>query len=185
MQLRRRLFATVAIGASGALLGLAAPAGAATTGATTTTFTLTAGVLAITAPASTNLGSAATGTSSLTAALGSVTITDGRGALLGSWTGSVSSSDFTTGAATANETITKANASYWSGAATATTGVGTFTAGQANAGAAQALGTSKTAYSATSVIGNNTVAWNPTLIVSIPSAAVAGTYSGTVTHSVA
>jgi hypothetical protein len=34
-------------------------------------------------------------------------------------------------------------------------------------------------------VGNNTTTWNPTLIVTIPSTAVAGTYTGTVTHSVA
>jgi hypothetical protein len=28
-------------------------------------------------------------------------------------------------------------------------------------------------------------AWNPTIVVNIPAAAVAGTYSGTITHSVA
>ena len=165
--------------------GLAPPAQAATTGNTTTTFTLTAGSLAITVPASTDLGSVATGTATTSAQLGSVSVSDGRGALNGSWTTSVSSSDFTTGGATAEETIAKASADYWSGAATSTSGSASFTPGQANAGAKQTLGSSRTAFSAASVIGNNTAAWNPTVIINIPSAAVAGAYSGTVTHSVA
>jgi hypothetical protein len=47
------------------------------------------------------------------------------------------------------------------------------------------LAASRTAFSAGSVVGNNSVSWNPTVTINIPSAAVAGTYSGTVTHSVA
>jgi hypothetical protein len=112
-------------------------------------------------------------------------VTDTRGALLGAWTTSVSSTDFTTGGATSNETIVKASADYWSGAATSTTGVGTFTPGQLLAANKQTLGSSRTAFSATVVVGNNTAAWNPTVIINVPSAAVAGTYSGTITHSVA
>jgi hypothetical protein len=166
-------------------LGLAWSANAATSGNTTTTFTLTAGSLAITAPGSKDLGSVATGSATTSAQLGSVQVTDGRGALNGSWTTSVSSTDFTTGGATSDETIVKASADYWSGAATATSGTGTFTPGQANAGAKQSLASSRTAFSASSVIGNNSATWNPTVIINIPSAAVAGAYTGTVTHSVA
>lgn len=176
--------AALTIAATSAV-AFAPEAHAATSGDTTTTFTLTAGVLAITTPGSASLGSVATGSATTSAQLGSVAISDGRGALLGSWTGSVSSTDFTTGGATGDETIAKAQADYWSGAATASTGVGTFTPGQANAGAKQSLTASRTAFSASSVIGNNTATWNPTMIINIPSAAVAGVYSGTVTHSVA
>ena len=165
--------------------GLAAPANAATTGDTTTTFTLTAGNLAITVPASKDLGSLATGTATTSAQLGSISVSDGRGALNGSWTTAVTSTNFTTGGATAEETIAKAAADYWSGGATSTSGVGTFTPGQANAGAKQTMGSSRTAFSAASVVGNNTAAWNPTVIINIPSAAVAGAYTGTITHSVA
>lgn len=168
-----------------AAAAVAAPAHAATSGDTTTTFTLTAGSLAITAPASANLGSVATGTASTSAQLGSISITDGRGALLGTWTGSVSSTDYTTGGATSNETIAKANGDYWSGLATATTGVGTFTPGQATALLKVTLGASRTAFSAAAVVGNNSVTFNPTVIINVPSAAVAGVYTGTITHSIA
>lgn len=178
------LGAALSLAASSAV-AFAPNAQGATSGDTTTTFTLTAGVLAITAPASANLGSVATGTSTTSAQLGSVQVADGRGALFGAWTTSVSSTDFTTGGATAQETIAKAVSDYWSGAATATTGVGTFTPGQANAGAKQTLGSSRTAFTGANVVGNNTATWNPTVIINIPAAAVAGAYSGTVTHSVA
>lgn len=160
-------------------------ANAATSGDTTTTFTLTAGALAITAPASADLGSVATGTATTSAQLGSIAVSDGRGALLGTWTASVASTDFTTGGATGNETIAKANADYWSGAATATSGVGTFTPGQATALLKVTLGATRTAFSSAAVVGNNTATWNPTVIVNVPSAAVAGAYTGTITHSIA
>ena len=165
-----------------ALAALALPAAADTT---TTTFTLSGGALSISVPASKNLGSAATGASTLSSQLGTVTVTDERGALAGSWTATVASTDFTTGGATTDETVAKSSVTYWSGAATSTSGTAVRVPGQATSANAQALGSSRTAFSATGVIGNNTTAWNPTLTVNIPSAAVAGTYSGTVTHSVA
>lgn len=97
----------------------------------------------------------------------------------------MSSTDFTTGLATANETIAKVNADYWSGAATATTGTGTFTPGQLLAANEVTLAATRTAFSAAVVVGNNTAAWNPTVNVNIPSASVAGDYTGTITHSIA
>lgn len=177
---------TIALSTGLVLAGFAGAAQAATTGDTTTTFTLTGGALSITAPASKALGSVATGSATTASAqLGSVAVGDARGALLGSWTTSVSSTDYTTGGATANETIAKANADYWSGAATATTGVGTFTPGQLLAANKVTLGSSRTAFSASVVVGNNTATWNPTVNVNIPAASVAGDYTGTITHSIA
>lgn len=168
--------------AAAVMAGLALPAMGADT---TTTFALTGAALSITAPASKNLGSAGTGSASLSAQLGAVTVDDARGLLLGSWTASVTSTNFTTGLATANETIGKASISYWSGAATSTSGTGTFTPGQLTALLAVDLSASRTAFSASATVGNNSASWNPTVIVNIPSAAVVGTYSGTITHSVA
>ncbi|MGH2705985.1 MAG: hypothetical protein ACRDJ4_13105 [Actinomycetota bacterium] len=160
------------------LLALILPAWAADT---ITTFSLTGGSLTVSAPATKNLGSAATGSASISTTLGNVTVTDARGLLGGSWTASVSSTNFTTGSATANETINKSNATYLSGTAT-TSGVATFTPGQL---VAEDLSTSRTAYSAAVIVGNNSATWNPTVTVNIPAAAVAGTYTGTITHSVA
>jgi hypothetical protein len=171
--------------ALGGIAGMAAPAQAAT-GDTTTTFILTAGSLAITAPASKALGSVATGSASTAPIqMGAVSVSDGRGALLGSWTTAVSSTAFTTGAGTANETIANSNAEYWSGAAVSTTGTGVFTPGQATSANVVTLATSRTAFAATVVVGNNTASWNPTVSVNIPAAGVAGSYTGTITHSVA
>jgi hypothetical protein len=159
---------------------------AATAGSTTTTFSLTGGALSISVPASpVSLGSAATGATTLSGQLGNVTVTDNRGVLLGSWTSQVSASNFTTGGGSAPETIPVGNVDYWSGLATSVTGTMTPVPGQLTVANEIALSTSaSTAFSATGVIGNNSASWNPTLVVSIPSAAVAGTYTGTVTHTV-
>ena len=177
----RRILAL--LGAVTAMSAVALPAAqAATTANTTTTFTLTGGSLSVTAPASVNLGSGAAG-SAFTGALGTVTVSDLRGGLLSSWTTAASTGDFTTGAATANETIAKAQVSYWSGAATASSGIGTFLPGQLTGLLKVILSAAQTAFSATVTVGNNSASWNPTIVVDA-SSAVAGTYSGTITHSV-
>jgi len=183
MSRRIKLVSIVACAsAAAALIGFAPQAHAA---ATTTTFTLTAGALSVSAPASAGLGSVATGTGTTSAQLGNVSVSDGRGALLGAWTTSVTSTAFTTGGSTSNETIAAASADYWSGAAASTTGTGVFVPGQLLVANKVTLGSSRTAFSASAVVGNNTATWDPTVIINIPSAAVAGAYSGTVTHSVA
>ena len=41
-----------------------------------------------------------------------------------------------------------------------------------------------TVVAATAGVGNNTVTWDPALQVTLPSAAVGGTYTGTITDSV-
>jgi hypothetical protein len=160
------------------------PATSAQASDTTVVFTLDAGALTISAPASSSLGHGAAGTA-LSAALGPVTVNDGRALLTASWVATASSTDFTTGGGTPAETISKANVSYWSGPATSTTGVGVFTPGQLTALLATSLSAPRTAFTLTLGVGNNSATWNPTLIVNLPSAAVAGTYTGTITHSVA
>jgi hypothetical protein len=114
-----------------------------------------------------------------------VTVTDARALLTASWTSTVSGTAFTTGGATTAETIPAANISYWSGLATSTSGVGTFTPGEATAALAQTLSASRTAYTLTLGVSNNSATWNPTLVVAVPASAVVGTYTGTITHSVA
>jgi hypothetical protein len=147
-------------------------------------FTLTVtGPLSISVPSTADLGSGAPA-GTISANLGTVTVTDVRNDVTASWTATVSGTDFTTGGGTAAETITRSAVSYWSGPATSTTGVGTFTPGQSNAGNAQTLTTSRTAFSMGPGTGNNTASWNPSLRINVPAAAVAGTYIGTVTHTV-
>jgi hypothetical protein len=109
-----------------------------------------------------------------------VTVTDGRGALAATWTASAASTDFTTGAASASETIAKANVTYLAPLPTVASGtVVPVTAGP------KVLDQSRTVVTAASIIGNNQVTWSPTITITLPAQAVAGTYTGTITHSIA
>ncbi|MEV0151940.1 MULTISPECIES: hypothetical protein [unclassified Nonomuraea] len=160
---------------------------ASTTCPTTVTFTVTsADGLTITVPTPTvNIGSGTPGTQ-ISGSLGTVTVSDQRAALNATWVASViaGSGGFTTGGGTTPETIPTSAVLYWSGPATAATG-GVPTPGQLNAAAAQSLDVSRTAFSKTSGSGDNSAAWNPTIVINVPAQAVAGTYTGTVSHSVA
>jgi hypothetical protein len=161
--------------AVGAIVGLAGPAGAATTGGTDATFAITSGSLAITVPTSpVALATVATGALSASGQLGPVTVDDTRGALSNGWTTTVTSTAFTTGTSTTNETVSVGNVAYSSGAFTAHSGAGTFVAGSL-----------VTAPSYTGGAGNSSTTWNPTLTFTLAASQVAGTYSGTITHSVA
>jgi hypothetical protein len=178
------LRAAVGAAAAVAVALVVATAGSANAADTTTTFTVTAGDLTISAPPTAGLGSVAPGATA-TAQLGTVTVTDARAALTATWAATASSSDFTTGAGTPDETVPVADALYWSGSATSTTGTGTFTPGQATTVDAVGLDTSPTAMSMTAGVGSTAASWDPTLEVTPPASAVTGLYTGTVTHSVA
>ena len=112
-------------------------------------------------------------------------MTDARYNTSATWTTTVSTTTFTTGGHTAPETIPVSALSYWSGPSTSLSGAATATPGQAGAANAQTLSVSRTAFTLTNGSGKTIVSWNPTLVVTVPSAAVAGTYPGTATHSVA
>ncbi|MBN6051774.1 hypothetical protein JYK22_07490 [Nonomuraea sp. RK-328] len=117
--------------------------------------------------------------------LGSVTVSDERAALVGTWVATVSGTDFTTGGGSGAETIPDGAIGYWSGPATSTAGAGTFVPGQPNAASAEYLSHPYTAFSKISGAGSNACTWDPTIVVHIPDDAVAGTYTGTIRHSVA
>jgi uncharacterized repeat protein (TIGR01451 family) len=142
------------------------------------TVTVVTGVLSISAPATADLGAAAPG-GTASAGLGIVRVTDNRAGLAG-WTATVSSTDFITGGGTAAETIPVHDVLYLINGFASTTGSATFTRTPMTglSTAAQAVVT------ATNVHGDNSVTWNPVIRVSVPSGAVAGTYSATITHSV-
>lgn len=152
-----------------------------------TSSSLAHAAVAISVPSSANLGSVPSGTSSLAQHLGTVTAsaTGVLFVLLPTFTASVSSSVFTTGAGGAGQTIAAGSIAYWSGPATATSGGQTPVPGQADAALAQTLSQSRTAFSSSGVVLSISTSWNPTILVTIPAAAVAGTYTGTITHSVA
>lgn len=113
-------------------------------------------------------------------ALGDVRVTDTRGAARGSYTVTVVSSPFTTGTGESAFTIPAGNVVYTAPASIG--GTGTATRGR---GAPGPLGRPRTAMTATGTAGTNTSVWNPTITIKLPADAVAGTYTGTITHSVA
>ncbi len=141
------------------------------------------GGLSISVPGAADLGSATAGDRA-SGHLGPVTVTDQRALSSASWVVTVTVTPFTTGGGSAAETISRSHVSYWSGPATATSGTGTFTPGQATATNIQTLNVDRTAFSLEAGAGNNSATWNPTVVIALPAAAVAGTYAGTVTHSV-
>lgn len=148
------------------------PVTAATAADTTTTFSITGGDLTLTAAPTANLGSAGTGASSISGSLGSVGVTDARGGTVG-WTATAVSTVFSEGLGPDSTGVT-----YTTGTVGST---GTVTvAGSTN----QAVNTAATVVTASGVTGNNTASWTPQLTVALPSNALAGSYTGTVTTSV-
>jgi hypothetical protein len=181
-----RIRSTLLALALAAVAGLALTVNATSANAgTLTTFTLSGGPLSISAPSTASLGNGSAG-STLSASLGSVTVTDSRGLLVATWTATASTTAFTTGSATPAETIAASNVSYASGLATAQTGLSlVLLPGQLTTLLAAPMTSSVTAFSLTAGVGNDSASWNPTILVNAPAAAVAGTYTGTITHSVA
>jgi hypothetical protein len=177
MKVRNALAGAVLIAV--ATMALAPTAGAETTN---TTFQVTAGGLGVTVPASALVDTAAPGDTTASGSLGDVTVTDDRGAMAASWITTVTSTTFTTGTQSADETVTVANISYASGAASAKTGVGNFIA-LVNTPLSVAAAGRTVAF--TGGTGNNSATWNPTLSFALQGSQVSGTYSGTITHSVA
>jgi hypothetical protein len=166
--------------APAAVTASAAAAAGASTGPTTVTFTVATGSLSITTPDAVSFGTAAVGAPSVSGPLGTVTVSDSRSGILRGWTATVSSTDFLTGTGTGNQDIAASNVSYSPGLATGTSGAGTFLPGSGGA-----LSSAKTAFTASLESGSTTVSWSPTVTVTLPSNTAAGTYTGTITHSVA
>jgi hypothetical protein len=160
-------------------LGIALPASAATTAATPVTLAVTGGVLSITAPsASVSLGTRTNtvGGGTISGALGPVQVTDARSAAAGSgWIASVISTALTP---TAGPTIGANLIGYTTGTITKV-GTATYTANDPP----DLTGVSA-AVTATAITGDNSATWNPTINVAVPGATAAGTYTGTITHSV-
>jgi hypothetical protein len=188
--MRKAIITPALAGLIGIGAALAIPAAAmADTGPTSTTMTVNGGLLSISTPDSAGIGALnissdaiLNGTTVVSGSLGNVVVDDERASVSGSWTASVISSDFVTGDASAAETIPATDITYTPGAVVHSAGVGDFTAGQAGT---LDNSTPMTAYSAAAEVGVATVTWNPTLAFHLPSAVVAGLYTGTVTHSVA
>jgi hypothetical protein len=170
--------ASVLFAGGAGVLALGATAYADTTADTPVTVEVNSGTLGISAPTgSVDLGSvlASASAQTVSAALGMVTVTDSRAGALG-WVATAGATDFTGPGSIS----------------VSTPGSITYTPGQASVtGTANVAPTFEDhlyptvpVQTATGVSGVNTAAWNPTIAVTIPGGAQAGTYSTTITHSV-
>jgi hypothetical protein len=132
----------------------------------------------MTAPTTANLGAGAPGTTIGPAPLGPVTVTDATASLVAAWTVTASSSPFVTGASSPAETVPASDVAYDPGTITPT---GTITVTGLPAGS---LAAAVPVVAGTAGVGDNSATWNPGITVTVPAAAVGGTYTGTITQSV-
>lgn len=180
---RSVIAAAVTVGAlAGAIASPAISSAQPTTPNTIVTFAVAGGNIAIAAESGAQLAEESL-TNVATGNLGNVTVTDDR-RIIGGWTASAVSTSFRTGTPPANGTeIAADQVRYSGGLAVAVSGLplalpGTLT------NPTPTLEATKPVQSAT-VIGRNAARWNPTLTVTLPANRTAGTYTGTITHSVA
>lgn len=175
---RRRTAPALTTMVAALLVAAALPASAEDT---TTTFEITAaGALSVTAPGTAELGSVAND-ATLTASLGEVTALDERGLLTATYTTSVASTEFTATVDATSVEFGNANVTYTSPATVLGAGVVTC----AGTGTPVTLEEQRTAMAATLASGTSSCTWSPDITVTPPLEAVVGSYSGTITHSVA
>jgi hypothetical protein len=176
----RRIISSAVSGviACGFVAAMTAPAGASPAG-TTTTFVVNTGALAISAPASASLGTISVGTTTVSGSLGAVTVTDNRGLLSGGWAASVLSTSFTNG----TTTIPASSIQYTANPPTVSSGLSAIVPGSGTLSTTTPL-TVQTAVLSVN-LGGSMATWNPTIQVTVPSVLTTGTYTATITHSVA
>jgi hypothetical protein len=176
----RRSFAIVLIAA-----GAASIAPVANADDTTVSVTL-AGDLTISAPESVDLGSVSAAAGSTTSAsLGTVTVSDGRGSLLG-WnvTAATEASTMSTGGATPKTIALGATGPLgWVTGTVAASGPSLITGVAAGAGGFLST-TPINVATAAATSGGGTYTYDPTLTFTVPANAQAGTYSVVVTQTV-
>ena len=167
----------VVVSAFAALAATTVLSGAPADAATPISFTLTAGVLAISAPTtSVSLGSqvASANQTTMSGQLGNVTVADQRGGTT-TWTASVISTAFTP---TAGPADPASNVSYAAGAVTDSA---TVVATAVNASDLTGVATVVTGAST----GISSATWDPTISVMVPADFAPGVYTATITSSVA
>jgi hypothetical protein len=145
---------------------------------TAVTFAVTTGALAMTVPATMNLGAGAPG-DTISGEMGLVTVTDNRALLSAAWTVTAAATNFTTGNATANEIVPATELTYNPGVVDHT---GTITIAKTTITMSNSA---QTVVTGTAGVGNNDASWTPLISLTIPDAAVGGAYTGTITQSVA
>lgn len=170
----RKSHLAISAAASAVALAVLSP-GLASAADTTATFTVTGGELAISAPASQALtiDGTAGGLQVAGGNIAGITVTDAR-QVTGGWIASAISTDFES----AVDSIAATNVDY------STFGIESSGTVTTEAGAGE-LGTAVPVLTATGISGANTVTWSGAVTIELPSDVLAGTYNGTITHSVA
>lgn len=172
-----RRTAVLVTGAAGSVLIAAAVASAAP-GDTTVTFINAGGSVAITVPGSASLSSTtAVVGGTATGNLGTVSISDTRIPAVSSWTVSASSTAFT---GSLGGTIANTAVSITAGSVTGSAGL-SFTQNATP----HVLSSAQSVVVAAGSSTNATASFNPTLSVTVGAASTPGTYTGTVTETVA
>ena len=137
------------------------------------------GGLAINVPATGNLGSLASPDTDtvVTAQIESVTVTDTRrGGLIRLWDAFAISTDLLTG----TDSLTASTIGYSAGTPTIVSGIAGVTENTKTS-----LLTTTAVNTANTTTGNHVVSWRPTITITLKDGQKAGTYAGTMTHSVA
>ena len=176
--MRKSIVAAALIAGSTAALVYPTTASADQSGTTPVTLSVTSGTIDITVPSGpVSLGTVASSSSAQTVTdqLGNVTVTDGRGGTTG-WVVTANGTDFT---GPQNISVSAPGSSSYSTPGATVTGTATVNASNLNP-----LYPPGPVQTATGVSGINTAVWNPTISVTVPANALAGTYSATITHSV-
>ncbi|MCU1532555.1 MAG: hypothetical protein JWO49_2126 [Arthrobacter sp.] len=167
----------VLLGSAALVSGIALPASADDT---ETTVQVQGGGLAISSiPAALDFGVFAPGTATIPGTIPGLTVTDTRAGVTG-WAVSVKLSDFTSSDSANPAKVIPASAATYTPTGTAASGVATVTP----AGATTLATAGQPIQTATGVSGNNGATWAADLSVAIPSDALAGHYTATLTHSV-
>lgn len=168
----------------GLLLQAAPPAGAASM----PSLPMATETLAISLPASANLGSAALSPagSTLSGLLGTTTVTDTRSLSTG-WTVSISATSLSDGATPTPDTIAasklKAYIALGNGP-TVISGMAVPVTTHSTSLTGLQLSTTQQVLLSATATGQNTVSYNPTIGLTIDPSDVAGTYTGTITQTV-
>jgi hypothetical protein len=135
------------------------------------------GGLAIAVPATGSFASIISPENSInvTLTLGTVTITDTRRSVGGTWTTSAQSSNLLS----LTDTLTASSFSYSSGVEAKSGGVVSLTSFDRTA-----LDIPISVKMGTAITGNHIVSWTPTLTIPVSASKAPGLYSGVITHSV-
>jgi hypothetical protein len=157
---------------------------------TPVTFTVGAvGVLSISVPTPTtpiSLGgvSGTDGGTTGGGSLGNVAVSDTENSNPAEWTVSVNDSIFRN-TAVSTDTIPASAATYTSGGVTVTLGSGSGATIKDDTTGGLGLTTSaQKAIEETGADGANAANWSPTVTITVPPGSIAGTYTGTITHSI-